>query len=335
MIGRREGWPAGNSAALRDARVRNRLAPPGSIPGISTKDLNGIGNCSVLAFRMINTKLTTVTPRMASEMLKSNTSNRKIRMAHVNRLKTEILAGRWLITHQGIAFADDDSLIDGQHRLMAIEASGKSVQIMVSHGVPKFHNGDINLNTMDVIDCGKARSTADQLHLLHGVKNVNITVGALNMISKQFLNVGKFLGSLSVGQANEMLELYGDGIGAIMEKVVGKISRRSAIIAALAVGYRIAPEPAVKFADQLTSGNGIGSGDPVYALRESLISYPVTGYEVDRNNLFLRTAQALYNTIQEVPIKTAKVSRIGLEYFMSQDKTATAKVKAIMLGEKI
>jgi len=282
---------------------------------------------------MINTKLTTVTPKMASEMLKSNTGNRKIRINHVNRLKTEILAGRWLVTHQGIAFAEDGSLIDGQHRLMAIEASGKPVQIMITHGVEKYHNGDINLNTMDVIDCGKTRSTGDQLHLLHGVKNVNIVVGTLNMISRQFLNTNKFLPSLSVGQAKEMLEIYGEAIETLLPELIGKLTRRSAIVAALTVGYKIAPEPAVLFAKQLTTGNAIGAGDPVYALRESLIAYPISGHKNELGNLFLRTTQALYNTIQEVPIKTAKVSRIGLEYFMAQDKKSVAKVRSLILGE--
>jgi len=282
---------------------------------------------------MINTKLTTVTPKMASEMLKSNTGNRKIRINHVNRLKTEILAGRWLVTHQGIAFAEDGSLIDGQHRLMAIEASGKPVQIMITHGVEKYHNGDINLNTMDVIDCGKVRSTGDQLHLLHGVKNVNIVVGTLNMIARQFLNTNKFMPALSVGQAKEMLEIYGEAIEALLPELLGKLTRRSAIVAALAVGYKVAPEPSLLFAKHLTTGNGIGTGDPVYALRESLIAYPVTGHKNDLGNLFLRTAQALYNTVQEIPIKTAKVSRIGLEYFMAQDKKSVAKVRSLILGE--
>lgn len=267
-------------------------------------------------------------------MLKSNTGNRKIRMAHVNRLKTEILAGRWLVTHQGIAFADDGSLIDGQHRLLAIEASGKSVQIMVSTDVPKFHNGDINLNTMDVIDCGKTRSTGDQLHLLHGIKNSNIVIGVLNMISRQFTNKHKFGGSLSVGQATQMLDIYGEGITALLEvSQKSKLCRKSSIIAGLVVAYPIAPEASIKFMKHLYNGSGISSGDPVYALRESLIAYPPSGYETERVNLFLRVSMALYNTIKEVPIKTAKVSRIGLDYFMSRDKKNVETVRKIILGE--
>jgi hypothetical protein len=282
----------------------------------------------------MNTKLTTITPQMASTMLKSNTCNRKIRMNHVNRLKTEILAGRWLVTHQGIAFADDGSLIDGQHRLMAIEASGRSVQIMVTHGIQKYHNGDINLNTMDVIDCGKPRGVADQLHLMHGISQANVVVGTLNMIAKQIVNINKWQHSLSVGQAVKMLEIYGDSITSLLHIAqVSKLCRKSSIIAGLAIAHPIAPGASEKFMKNLYDGSGIGVGDPVYALRESLIAYPPTGTETERTNLFLRVTTALYNTIKEVPIKTAKVSKIGLEYFITQDKKNVSAVRALMAGE--
>lgn len=270
---------------------------------------------------------------MASEMLKNNTTNRKIRITHVNRLKSEILAGRWLITHQGIAFADDGSLIDGQHRLLAIEAAGKPVQIMVTKDVPKFHNGDINLNTMDVIDCGKPRSTADQLNLLHGVHNANRVVGALRMIAWAFTN-SFGAKALTVGQASDMLEIYGDGIALLHDAAqVSKLCQKTAVVAALAIGYKIAPDPAILFMKRLNNGSGISDGDPVYALRESLIAYPPSSNETERVNLMLRTSAALYNTIKEVPIKTAKVSKIGLDYFMNQDKKNVEKVKKIITGQ--
>jgi len=282
----------------------------------------------------MNTKLTTVTPAMAAEMLKRNTGNRKIRMAHVNRLKAEILGGRWLVTHQGIAFAEDDSLLDGQHRLMAIEAAGKSVQILVTTGVQKHHNGDLNINAMDVIDCGKSRSTTDQLHLLHGVTNTNIVVGALNMIGSQLMGGSRFVPSLSVGQAVKLLDIYGNSIELFIPMAGrSKLWRKSAIIGALAVAHRIAPNSSEHFMKQLCSGSGIGAGDPVYALRESLIAFPMGSTQVDRVNLFLRVTQALYNTIQEVPVKSAKVSKAGLQYFMAQDAKIVEAVKKIILGE--
>jgi len=284
---------------------------------------------------MINTKLTTVTPKMASEMLKSNTHNRPIRMPHVNRLKTEIVAGRWLITHQGIAFAEDGSLLDGQHRLMAIEAAGKSVQIMVTNGLPKSHNGDINLSTMDVIDNGRPRKTSDQLHLSHGVLNTNLVCSILRNIAVVFNSQNKVAGSITVGQALGMLEIYKDGIDELypIANTSKKLCLKGAIMAAVCIAYKVAPKESVTFMKQLANGSGIGVGDPVYALRESLIAYPPMGTEQERVNLVHRVTAALYNTLQGNPIKTAKVSKIGLDYFMAQDKKSVAKVRSLILGE--
>jgi len=61
-----------------------------------------------------------VSPDMALKWLEGNTHNRPINQAHVNRLAKEITAGRWQLTHQGIAFDTKGILIDGQHRLWAI-----------------------------------------------------------------------------------------------------------------------------------------------------------------------------------------------------------------------
>lgn len=279
----------------------------------------------------MNTKLTTVTPEMAKRFLKTNECNRPVRMAHVMRLKNEILAGRWLPTHQGIAFADDGSLLDGQHRLMAIEASGREVKMFVTHGVKKFHNGDINLNAMDVIDCGKSRTTADQLHLLHGVSNSSLTVAACKIISIACCGDAKWARTLSVGQAMQILEIYGDAIALLIGMVQGSpLARKSAIIGALALASQVDTKVTVKFMEELRTGSGIKEGDPVYALRESLITAPTGNSEKYRQALVERTLNCVFNTINGTPIKLAKIGSQGIEYILSKQKVNVEKVKSIM-----
>lgn len=280
---------------------------------------------------MLNTKLTTVTPQMASQMLKNNTGNRKIRMPHVNRLKTEILAGRWLVTHQGIAFDENGVLLDGQHRLMAIEAAGKSVQMLVTHGVSTSDNGE--LKAMDVIDCGHRRTTGDQLSLLHGVKNTNKTLGALRLVGYIYCNSNRQATSLTVGQAMGMLEIYGEHLEKLIHiAMTSKICNRAGVVAGLLIASPVAEEAALKFMKELNTGNGIGDGDPVYALREQLIAYPPGNTEQERVNTVQKTANCLYNTIQGVPLRLIKATRIGLDYFMAQDKKNVAAVRKIVLG---
>ena len=61
-----------------------------------------------------------VTPELACRWLEANTQNRVVNPAHVDRLVRDMKAGRWYLTHQGIAFDTHGLLVDGQHRLWAI-----------------------------------------------------------------------------------------------------------------------------------------------------------------------------------------------------------------------
>lgn len=283
---------------------------------------------------MFNTKLQTISPQMAASFLKDNTSNRKIRMAHVNRLKTEILSGRWMITHQGIAFDEDGKLLDGQHRLLAIQAAGKSVQMLVTRGIQTSLNGHGSLAAMDVIDCGRTRTVGDQLNLMHGVMNANLTAGSCKMIGMAFTNRSKISRGQTVGQALSILKIYGDDITEFAHQATHyKLVRNSPIIAACAIAAAILPELAHEFFGQLSTGSGIRSGDPVYALREYLIKFGINKREEGRQDTLLRTILAIYHTHEGTKIQTSKVGKAGLDYFMAKQPKNVEKVKAIVLGE--
>jgi hypothetical protein len=108
--------------------------------------------------KMITT-LMTVTPTMAASWLAAfNTSNRTVRRRWVDTLATIIKEDKWHVTHQGIAFNCDGTLLDGQHRLMAIVAAGIPVQMMVTRNVDK--------EAMYAIDQGKTRSVPDVANTL-------------------------------------------------------------------------------------------------------------------------------------------------------------------------
>ena len=71
----------------------------------------------------IQSTLMDIGPDIASQWLEGNVRNRRIDQKHVNCLAQEMAAGRWMMTHQGIAFDANGTLIDGQHRLWAIKPS--------------------------------------------------------------------------------------------------------------------------------------------------------------------------------------------------------------------
>jgi hypothetical protein len=101
----------------------------------------------------IITKVVNVTPDMAREWLASNTKNRKGRPCVVDKYARDMVEWKWMLTHQGIAFDADGTLIDGQHRLLAICKANVPVQMMVTRGFEP--------HTMSMVDVGAGRRLSD------------------------------------------------------------------------------------------------------------------------------------------------------------------------------
>lgn len=106
----------------------------------------------------VRTRQIICTPQMADEFLKRNCNNRKLSSTRVAFLVRQIVDGNWMMTHQGIAFWDDGTLADGQHRLTAIVRAGKSVPVMMTTGLQK--------PAIHAIDMGRPRSTVDILRFV-------------------------------------------------------------------------------------------------------------------------------------------------------------------------
>ncbi len=88
------------------------------------------------------TEVKLITPQIAKQMLSMNRDNRQLRPSHVKTLVGIIERGEMELTHQGIAFSADGRLLDGQHRLKAIELSGIAVPLMVTYNVTGYAGMD-------------------------------------------------------------------------------------------------------------------------------------------------------------------------------------------------
>ena len=105
----------------------------------------------------IQLSVTNITPTLAKKLLSKNTVNRPVRNGWVDTLERVMQDGKFVTTHQGIALADDGSLLDGQHRLMAIAKSGIAQKMVVASGVPA--------GTFIALDQGERRTLADIFHV--------------------------------------------------------------------------------------------------------------------------------------------------------------------------
>jgi hypothetical protein len=87
-----------------------------------------------------------VTPELAAEWLSNNEGNRNVRQGHVRSLSADMTALRWKLTHQAIAFSTTGRLLDGQHRLHAIIASGVGAPLLIFIGLPDDLFGALDRN---------------------------------------------------------------------------------------------------------------------------------------------------------------------------------------------
>lgn len=103
----------------------------------------------------MQTREVLVTPDLATEWLTRNHSNRPISKPLVVKYAHDMAHGRWVETHQGIAFDEEGYLRDGQHRLAAIVLSNTSVVLLVTEGLP--------FEAQRNMDRGRPRRVADFL----------------------------------------------------------------------------------------------------------------------------------------------------------------------------
>jgi hypothetical protein len=104
----------------------------------------------------------TMTPALATTLLEGNTANRRLNPRRVRSLVTALTAGEYQFDGTPVRLADDGRVLDGQHRLEAVRASGVSVPMLL------IKNLDPSIQL--VLDTGKSRSFVDFL-TIHGVTN--------------------------------------------------------------------------------------------------------------------------------------------------------------------
>lgn len=210
-----------------------------------------------------------VTPATAEAWLARNTANRKLRRAAAERFARDMVNGDWIEDGNGICFAADGTLINGQHRLTAVVLSGTAVWMLVVRNLP--------MAAQDAMDDGAKRTAGDTFGF-HSIEAANtaaaITRRVLMWQNGSRSNTGK-------GQPTkaEMLAAWReDSTLAIASEAARRMARRKSIPASV-IGltwwlfYGIDPDDCAAFWEQLHTGIGFAGDDsPVYILREQIDS---------------------------------------------------------------
>lgn len=107
--------------------------------------------------KIMRTELVKITPSMAEHYLSKNVLNRNVSYRLVDKYASDMENNNWELNHQGIAFYEDGSVADGQHRLLSIIKARKTIQMMVTTGLKK--------PSAITIDVGRKRSMSDGINI--------------------------------------------------------------------------------------------------------------------------------------------------------------------------
>jgi hypothetical protein len=313
------------------AQQRGLIRGPG---GSVVIEKNGI---EATALGGVRSQWIEITPAMATRWLTNNFRNRRVDDYTVMAYARDMACGQWVATHQGIAFNDKDELIDGQHRLMGIVKSGRTVRMMVTFGLPSRIDGK-EMTTMDAVDRGRPRSVADQLTIQHGMKNGSVTASVSAALAS--LCCGERTRRLSVGQT---LEVYREFESAAA-LVIAERSKQSGLrTVGVLAGFIFALMPecegperkegvepgepqfwesrVAKMFRGVNTGEGLETGGAASRLREFLTS--------DEAKLFTRSLdrglaelvlQAIWLELEEKRVKKLEPGAQGLEHFRALQK---------------
>lgn len=288
----------------------------------------------VVEFAGVRSQWMDVTPAMATDWLKNNFCNRPIQKETVRAYARDMKGGQWVPTHQGLAFNDQDELIDGQHRLHAIMMAGVTIRMMVTFGLPSRIDGK-EMTTMDAVDRGATRSVADQLTIQHGFKNGGVTARICASLGSVCFE--ERTRRLSVGQTLEVFRAFESAVLYVIEHGSKKPGLRAIGVAA---GFAFALMTEDRFWEKetritamfksLMTGDAIEDGTSIKQLRGFL-----TGEE---SALFTRTMdramadlvlQAIYSDLQGRRDVKLEAAAGGANHFRKLQPERVAKVAAL------
>lgn len=135
--------------------------------------------------KIMQTVIENITPAKAREYYNSSLAedkkHRPVSMDYIKSYADTMRQGRWLMNGIPIVFDTDGCLIDGCHRMLAVEMAGIPVQFMVVRGVPS--------EAFTTFDCGRHR-TVGQLLAMQGIKNYNL-VASIVIANARLVKTGR------------------------------------------------------------------------------------------------------------------------------------------------
>jgi hypothetical protein len=213
-----------------------------------------------------------VTPAIATRWLALNQGNRTPSRSKIKRFALAMRMGRWTLNGETVKFSISGRLIDGQSRLMAVQAAAVPVTLEIRAGLP-----DEAQKSMDIGELRKGTHTLEMMGENHPI----VLAPALKLV---WLYERGMFGGNRYGRSHVM-ENY--DVGPMIEKHAGLKASVGWVVSEghglskvmttpLAAFFHylfggIDKELRDHFFDGLSEGIGLTKKSPVYHLRERLL----------------------------------------------------------------
>lgn len=207
-----------------------------------------------------------ITPEVAQRWLTDwNTHNRRPRPKDVAGLARNMAANRFPFNGDVIRRSDDGTLLDGQHRLMAIVESGKPQLMLVVSGLP--------FETQATMDAGIKRQFGDDL-LLEGEHNSNLLAAVTRKVALWYAGSFMFESSRKITKP-ELAETLDAHPELRLSASFAAGHRTNGISPAnMAMSHwlfvQISPDEAEWFLSRIHDGVGLPAGHPALLVTKRL-----------------------------------------------------------------
>lgn len=257
----------------------------------------------------MTTKLETITPVMAKKWLEKMIANRPLSEGKALEYAISMDEGKWSLNGETIKFDNKDRLFDGQHRLSACVLAEKPFKSYVVRGVE-------DPMAFATVDVGRARTHADIFDIA-GIANANIASNAAIWIymykndmlgpngskqrrfTKADLSPG-ILGKVEAlpvkgGMAKDVLLKFMHPHKTKLSEAVKfannrrkgtRILSRGTLAGAYFLFAEKSEPGAVKFFNDLLEGSELHADDPVFRLRERLMTNAASKTKLNRFQTF-------------------------------------------------
>lgn len=246
-----------------------------------------------------STEIITINPEFAQELLSTNTSNRPVNKANLEYFCELLRAGRFALTHQGIAIDSEGTLIDGQHRLLAIVMTGITVDLMVTYDLPP--------ETFSKIDSGKIRNGSDTLTHM-GYTGGNDLAAGLRLLYNYNNNPESrwrsYNSLVKNDQIAELAPLYPDMADLIPVARRVRHACGVSISGALVTLYLIRDHDAAEaWIDGVVTGANLSEGDPRLAYRNVFHNAKMSKRRIDNQEALALGLKSFLAFTRDKPVK--------------------------------